>query len=120
MVAAAELRQGGWLTFVPRNWSLMPSMCHRALAASVTHVGHWDSWGGSPAAKVSQCSQLMVMWAQEGQERPCRESPGTGKTELKGKDKGAGKFLQRGAPFCLLGTTPRKSLWGLGDDGNNS
>lgn len=30
-----------------------------------------------------------------------------------------GRF-QRGARFCLLGTTPRKSLSVLSDDGNNS
>lgn len=34
VAAAAELRQGTWLAFIPRHWSHV--MCHRALTARVT------------------------------------------------------------------------------------
>lgn len=40
---------------------------------------------------------------------------GTEKAERKGEDEGAGRLLRKGACFCLLRTTPRKSLWVLGD-----
>jgi hypothetical protein len=52
------------------------------------------------------------MKKQERQERLCREQ----RKQQRGEDEeGAGRLLHRGACFCLLGTTPRKSLWVLGD-----
>lgn len=74
--------------------------------------------------RVSKSRGELVLTASggvgTGRTGEAMQSPREERKQFERKDEGAGGLLQRGAHFCLLGTTPRKSLWVLGEDENNS